>query len=71
MTSQDQWDADEARYKAERDAEWEFFSGPFVSLDSVIAAVRLLDNYYSVWKYGVFPDPNTTTKWIIKRTWQQ
>ncbi len=54
----------------EEETEWEFFSGPFVSLEGAIAAVRYLSSISADPKFGVFPDPNTTTKWIIKRTWQ-
>ncbi len=54
----------------EEEPEWEFYSGPFVNLESSIIAVRFLNEAFPDWKFGVFPDPNTTTKWIIKRTWR-
>ncbi len=58
----------------EDEPEWEFFSGPFVSLSGAIASARYLNEGGLAKamgaKFGVWPDPNTTTKWIIKRTWQ-
>ncbi len=79
MSSYDSWrtrcDLDEdERYgrtpepEPEEEAEWEFYSGPFVSLESAIMAVRYLNEAFVHLKFGVFPDPDTTTKWIIKRT---
>ncbi len=65
----DEWSGPEPEPE-EEETEWEFFSGPFVSLDICIMAVRVFNDISPHWKYGVFPDPNTTFKWIIKRTWQ-
>jgi hypothetical protein len=56
----------------EEEPEWEFYTGPFAQLGSAIATTAYFNETFagSYWKFGVFPDPDTTTKWIIKRTWR-
>lgn len=58
---------DESAEQEEEEPEWDFFSGPFVSLHAAIVTVRRLNESW-LWKYGVWPDPATATKWVIKRT---
>ncbi len=63
----DEWSGPEP--EPEEETEWEFYSGPYADLYLSIVKVRLLNDIFPE-KFGVFPDPNTTTKWIIKRAWQ-
>ncbi len=65
----DEWSGPEPEPE-EEEPEWEFYTGPFAQLESAIATTAYFNDTYvgRDWKFGVFPDPDTSTKWIIKRT---